>query len=78
VVAATGAVALEVGIAVDLTRAGNCEVLDTVDVAARVGEATGLVGVAAPVDEPTGLVAVGLDCVAVTLGDAWPAEGAVD
>jgi hypothetical protein len=65
VVAATGAVALEVGVAVDLTGAGNCEVLDTVDLVA-------------PVDEPTGLVAVGLDCVAVTLGDACPAEGAVD
>jgi hypothetical protein len=77
-VAATGAVAPEVGIAADLTGVENCEVLDAVDLAAPVGEATALVGVAAPVDEPTGLVTVGLDRVAVAVADAWPSGGAVD
>jgi hypothetical protein len=78
VVAATGAVALEVGIAADLTGPGDCEVLDAVDVAAPVGEATELVDAAAPVDEPTGLVAVASDGVAVVVGDAWPSGCAVD
>lgn len=63
-VATTGAAALEVGIAVDLTGVGNCEAPDTVRV-------TDTVGVAAPVGEATRLVAVGL-------GEAWPAGGAVD
>jgi hypothetical protein len=71
VAAATGAVALEAGIAVDLTCVGNCEVLDPVGI-------TDTVGVAAPVDEDAGLVATGLDGVAVTVGDAWPSERAVD
>jgi hypothetical protein len=70
VAAATGAVALEVGIAVDLTGAGNCEVLDPVGV-------TDTVGVAAPVDEAAGPVATGLGGVAVTVGDAWPSGRAV-
>jgi hypothetical protein len=71
VAATAGAVALEVGTAVDLTGAGNCEDLATVGV-------TDAVGVAAPVGEATGLVAAGLGGVAVTVGDAWPSGGAVD
>jgi hypothetical protein len=55
VAAAVGAVALEV-------RVAACAVLDPVDVAALVCEATGL-------------VAVGLDRFAVTAGDALPAGG---
>jgi hypothetical protein len=71
VVAGTCAVALEVGIAFDLTGAANCEVLDTVG-------ATDTVGVAAPAGEATGLVAVRLDAAPVTVGDAWLSWGAVD
>jgi hypothetical protein len=79
-VAATGAVALEVGIAVDavdaVDLAGDGEVFDTVGVAARVG-------VAAPVGAATGLAATGLRGVVVTVGDAWfsggwPSGGAAD
>jgi len=65
VVAAAGAVAREVGIAADPTGAADCEVLDSV-------------GVAAPVGEVTGLVATGLVGVAVTVGDAWSSAGVVD
>jgi hypothetical protein len=71
VVPAAGAVALEVGVAVDLTGAGACVVGDTAGVADTVG-------VAAPVGAAWGLVALGLDGVAVTVGDAWPSRGAVD
>jgi hypothetical protein len=65
VAAATGAVALEVGVAVDLTGVGTRSVLDAVGVADTVG-------VAAPVGAAAGRVTVGLDGVAVTVGDAWP------
>jgi hypothetical protein len=70
-VAAAGAVAPEVGIAVDLTGAADCEVLDPVGV-------TDTVDVPAPAGEVTGLVATGLGCAAVTVGDAWSSGGAVD
>jgi hypothetical protein len=63
VVPAAGAVALEVGVAVDLTGTGARVVGDTVGVADTVGAAGGL-------------VALGLDGVAVTVGDAWPSRGA--
>jgi hypothetical protein len=61
VVPAPGAV--EVGVAVDLT--GARVVPDAVGMADTVG-------VAAPVGAAAGLVAVGLDGVAVTVGDVWP------
>jgi hypothetical protein len=70
VAAAAGAVAAEVGIAVDLTAVGF-RVTDTVGVPAPVGALLG---------EAAGLVAAGLGgaAVAVTMGDAWPSEGAAD
>lgn len=48
-VATTGAVALEAGIAVDLTAVWNCLVLDTADVAAPEDDATLLLAVAVTV-----------------------------
>src|SRR6185437_567710 len=68
-VPAAGAVALEAGVAVDLTGAGVRVVGDTAGVADTVG-------VAAPVGAAGGLVALGPDGVAVTVSDAWPSRGA--
>ena len=67
-----GAVALEVGLALDLAGVGACEVSDTVGATETVGVAAtagvaDTVGVAAPVGEAAGL-AVELDGVAVTVG----------
>jgi hypothetical protein len=70
VVPAVGAVALEAGVAVDPTGAEDRVVDDTVGVADTVD-------VAAPVGAAWGLVALGLDGVAVTAGDAWPSRDAV-
>lgn len=70
VVPAADPVALEPGVAVDLTGAGARVMGDTVGVADTAG-------VAAPVGAAWGLVALGLDGVAVTAGDAWPSRGAV-
>ena len=65
----TGAAALAVGAAVDLTGVGDWAVLDAVGV-------TDTVGVAALVGEAAGFVAVGSGA-AVTVGDPWPPEDAV-
>jgi len=70
VVATTGAVALEVGIAVDLTGAGNCEVLDPVGVAAPVGEAAGLVAVGLGDAWPSGGAVDRLGGLALAVGAA--------